>query len=283
MQVWHSGKRLWSDGPSFRYSRHPWWHDCCGRLWKQSNSRLLICVWIRKKLSQGNSSKRKWKNTTLIQTYLIFNFFTDECTYLFCREWACKVKFYLPHCPPFHPQFLSSSPSQHTHSSENFYLSPHGVSCTNVLLCTLGGLCGIFCRLKPKRRYKFLFLFFLMEKMVVGIRREFVFLTILQFCGWGHGRGIFFWIAAAAENFFLFSFLYLSVFDLLVSTVSCSQRLWTFCGSEWDLLARKSKLASFWHFCVLFLKHSNPTAQREADENAQKFFWVETKLFLLVA
>lgn len=69
-----------------------------------------------------------------------------------------------------------------------------------------------------------------MEKMVVSVCRKFVFLTILQFCGWGYGRGdfcflvgFFFLIAAAAENFFLFSFLYLSVFDLLVSTASCSQ------------------------------------------------------------
>lgn len=30
-----------------------------------------------------------------------------------------------------------------------------------------------------------------MEKMVVGVCREFVFLTILQFCGWGYGRGDF--------------------------------------------------------------------------------------------
>lgn len=72
--------------------------------------------------------------------------------------------------------------------------------------------------------------------MLVGVSREFVFLTILQFCGWGHGReghllllvffvlGLFFFlIAAAAENFFLFSFLYLSVFDFLVSTASCPQ------------------------------------------------------------
>lgn len=128
MQVRRSGKRLWSDGPSFRYSCHPWWHDCGGRLWKQSNPRLLICVWIWKKLSQGNSSKRKWKKK--IQRWfkptssLIFL----QMNVLIFSAGSEPVKLnsiYLIVLPSL-PGFSPPSPSQHTRSSENFTSPPMG-------------------------------------------------------------------------------------------------------------------------------------------------------------
>uniref|UniRef100_A0A8C4JLH6 RING-type E3 ubiquitin transferase n=1 Tax=Dromaius novaehollandiae TaxID=8790 RepID=A0A8C4JLH6_DRONO len=64
---------------------------------------------------------------------------------------SCKVKFYLPHCPPFPPLFFLPLPLPTYSQFRKFYLSPGwGFMHKHVLLCTLGDLCGEFCRLSQK-------------------------------------------------------------------------------------------------------------------------------------
>lgn len=62
----------------------------------------------------------------------------------------------LPSLPSFSPP-----PHPHTLTVQNVLPLPRwGFMHKQVLLCTLGGLCGEFCRLKPKKKKKRLYVTF---------------------------------------------------------------------------------------------------------------------------